>query len=97
MTTTMTRLNDIGHGRRIQINGTTGQPVMGVQITHDGCAGTRCLINTPETRALRSPGTQARAMWEVVKRDPLSLAPQIVCECGEVGWLRNGKWVPADG
>ena len=34
--------------------------------------------------------------WEVVKREPLTLAPSLLCRrCGHHGFIREGKWVPA--
>lgn len=34
--------------------------------------------------------------WDVVSEDPLTLSPSLACRvCGDHGWIRDGKWVPA--
>jgi hypothetical protein len=35
-------------------------------------------------------------VWKVEQRDPLTLSPSVKCRsCGNHGFVRNGKWVPA--
>lgn len=33
--------------------------------------------------------------WTLVSRDPLHVEPSILCGCGEHGFIRDGKWIPA--
>ena len=33
--------------------------------------------------------------WEVESWMPLTLRPSILCSCGDHGYLRDGKWLPA--
>lgn len=34
--------------------------------------------------------------WRLVQREPLTLEPSILCTvCGDHGWIRDGRWVPA--
>lgn len=34
--------------------------------------------------------------WTVESEDPLTLAPSLACRvCGDHGFIRDGKWVPA--
>lgn len=34
--------------------------------------------------------------WELVQEDPLTVTPSLLCRaCGDHGWIREGKWVPA--
>lgn len=34
--------------------------------------------------------------WKLVERDPLTLAPSLLCRaCGHHGWVQSGKWIPA--
>lgn len=34
--------------------------------------------------------------WTLVSREPLHLEPSLLCRaCGDHGWIRGGKWVPA--
>lgn len=36
------------------------------------------------------------AEWKVEKAEPLTLSPSLLCRaCGDHGWVREGKWVPA--
>lgn len=32
--------------------------------------------------------------WEVISRDPLTLSPSLLCNCGNHGFIRNGRWEP---
>jgi hypothetical protein len=37
-----------------------------------------------------------RHRWKVESWDPLTTSPSLLCmECGDHGFIRNGKWVPA--
>ena len=36
-----------------------------------------------------------RARWTLVAYDPLTVAPSLLCACGDHGFIRDGKWVPA--
>ena len=31
----------------------------------------------------------------LVAYDPLTVAPSLLCACGDHGFIRDGKWVPA--
>jgi hypothetical protein len=34
--------------------------------------------------------------WTVQSTDPITLSPSLLCSaCGEHGFIRDGKWVPA--
>jgi len=34
--------------------------------------------------------------WTLMSREPLHLEPSLRCRiCGDHGWIRDGKWVPA--
>lgn len=35
------------------------------------------------------------AKWDVLSWEPLTLSPSILCECGDHGFIREGRWVPA--
>jgi hypothetical protein len=40
--------------------------------------------------------TYNRAIWTLESEEPLTLNPSLLCtQCGEHGWVRAGKWVPA--
>lgn len=34
-----------------------------------------------------------RDKWQVVSMDPLTLAPSLLCHCGDHGFIQNGRWV----
>jgi hypothetical protein len=44
-----------------------------------------------------APGTGEydRARWVLHSLDPLHIEPSLLCGCGNHGWIRDGKWVPA--
>jgi hypothetical protein len=33
--------------------------------------------------------------WDVQSWDPLTLAPSVLCSCGDHGFVREGRWVRA--
>jgi hypothetical protein len=33
--------------------------------------------------------------WTVESWEPLTVSPSLLCVCGDHGFIRNGKWVPA--
>jgi hypothetical protein len=33
--------------------------------------------------------------WTVESWDPLTLSPSVLCSCGDHGFIRDGRWVPA--
>jgi len=33
--------------------------------------------------------------WQVESWDPLTLSPSILCSCGDHGYIRESRWVPA--
>jgi hypothetical protein len=55
------------------------------------CSGT-IRFDTPEAHAAyQYPG----AFWQVQSWDPLTVSPSLLCSCGNHGFIREGKWVPA--
>lgn len=35
------------------------------------------------------------ARWQVQSMAPLTVSPSLLCQCGDHGFIRDGKWVPA--
>ena len=33
--------------------------------------------------------------WSVEATEPLTLSPSVLCDCGDHGFIRSGRWVPA--
>ena len=75
-----------------------GGDVVGATEEHLRPDGKSCLghfyFDLPETRDLLAG--QDRPMWTVQSWNPLTLTPSLVCQdCGDHGFVREGKWVPA--
>lgn len=34
-------------------------------------------------------------VWQVQSWDPLTISPSVLCSCGDHGFIREGRWVPA--
>lgn len=44
---------------------------------------------------LAANGDKNRPKWRVHSLDPLTLTPSLLCHCGDHGYIREGRWVPA--
>ena len=63
----------------------------GLSIRHGECESA-VTFDLPETRQ----HFDGQALWKIESPDPLTLSPSILCRrCGDHGFIRNGKWVPA--
>lgn len=78
--------------------------VIGIIFDHPSHAGTRCRgfvgFDVPANDLTNL--AKDRPRWKVESWDPLTLSPSIRCtagpkgqECGEHGWIREGRWVKA--
>jgi hypothetical protein len=87
-----TRL-DLGCGVSIVLVEYEGA-VVGLEETHlnqegQPCRGWVALDSAPEQ-------LRAHSCWHVVSKNPLTLTPSIKCRaCGNHGFIREGRWVPA--
>jgi hypothetical protein len=36
-----------------------------------------------------------KSRWTVESWEPLTLSPSLLCSCGDHGFIREGKWIPA--
>lgn len=64
-------------------------------IRHNTPAGTPCMggITFDSDVARRiEPG---KPMWTVQSWDPLTIAPSLLCSCGDHGFIRDGRWIRA--
>ena len=67
-------------------------PRAGAIVTHPNSHGGTC----ESFIGLNSGINTAAATWTVECWDPLTLSPSLVCSnCGDHGFVRGGKWVPA--
>jgi len=55
------------------------------------CAGGCITFDTEVARQLY-PG---RARWTLESLEPLTVSPSLLCSCGDHGFIRGGRWVPA--
>lgn len=68
----------------------------GALVRHKKPDGSECCgsvrFDTPEVNRVdpnRGPG------WQVESWEPLTISPSLLCSCGDHGFIRSGKWVPA--
>lgn len=67
----------------------------GIMLDHptpDGAPCTGSVIFDSEAARRVCPDS---AYWTVESLDPLTLSPSILCGCGDHGYIREGRWVPA--
>jgi hypothetical protein len=66
----------------------------GVEVEHLTPAGKRCMgwISLDVARNADLP--EARK-WQVQSWDPLTLSPSLLCGCGDHGFVRGWRWIPA--
>jgi hypothetical protein len=100
---------DIGHGHVLrvfawdpdrylnpQFDGIPSEPRAGATIDHphaktgEPCSGA-INFDTPTMRRLVAD----RALWQVHSWEPLTISPSVLCSCGDHGFIRDGRWVPA--
>ena len=68
----------------------------GLLVGHKKPDGSECWsgvhFDTPEVRKVFGDDH----VWQVVSWEPLTLSPSLLCmQCGDHGFIRDGKWVPA--
>jgi len=63
-------------------------------VTHDLPGGRECsgaiTFDVPLAREFFSG-----PFWTVESWEPLTLSPSLLCHCGDHGFIRDGRWVPA--
>lgn len=84
----------IGHGVEIEFFIGSGGTEQGILESHPRPdTGERCFGAVFWDR---SGATQPGPTWRLISREPLTLEPSILCRlCGNHGFIREGKWVPA--
>ena len=66
----------------------------GAVIAHPGPLGV-CEATITFDGPVRQELSPAKPRWHVVEWEPLTVTPSVVCACGDHGWIRKGRWVPA--
>lgn len=93
---------DIGGDHWIKgYTGTETDVQIGFSILHKKANGKWCIgsvmFDIPEAQRFRTTFLDGHksAVWTLHSREPLHIEPSILCACGDHGWIRNGRWVPA--
>ena len=61
-------------------------------LTHEDKLCEGCItFDSPTSQSIEP----ARPKWIVESWDPLTISPSILCDCGDHGFIRGGKWVQA--
>ena len=97
---------DLGHGHTLKftswspdrelnpqyINVPDISPIGAVIDTGNDCRS-GIMFDLPGVREVIGPN---RPVWQVISWEPLTLSPSLLCQlCGDHGFIREGKWVPA--
>ena len=89
---------DLGDGHRIVFSEYEGEKRVGANIIHppvEGKCGGQGWIAFEGRSWARSFGGRIET-WDVVSEEPFTISPSILCRaCGDHGFVRDGKWVPA--
>lgn len=100
---------DIGHGHTLQF--TRWEPDRelnpqyadipdveryGAIIGHTAQDGSPCAGAVTFSGSVQERLEPGRPKWDVQNWDPLTINPSVLCRrCGDHGFIRDGKWVPA--
>lgn len=55
-------------------------------------------FDTPQAQAWHAEKNSSGGpfvAWQVQSWDPLTISPSVLCDCGDHGFIRDGKWVSA--
>lgn len=87
-----------------QYDGIADDPKAGAIIEHpradngEPCAGS-VSFDTPTQQALNARqvelGKHGHPLWQIESWEPLTISPSVLCSCGDHGYIREGRWVPA--
>lgn len=66
-------------------------PIVATAQSSGYCEGA-ITFDGPVQRQVSEPN---RPMWTVESWEPLTLSPSLLCACGDHGFIRDGRWVPA--
>jgi len=77
---------DLGHDHLLRFFNTTEEKKAGAHVMHVCRDGILC------EAGIEFHGPHA---WTVESWEPLTISPSLLCKCGDHGFIREGKWVPA--
>lgn len=68
----------------------------GATVYHDNPAGQPCAgFVTFASGTQRKIEPDRPNVWRVESWSPLTISPSVLCSCGDHGFIREGRWVPA--
>lgn len=90
---------DLDEGRFLEFTRHNGWIVGAIETHPSAKDGSPCegslFFDVPEVRKTYDSQSQNNR-WTVESWDPLTLSPSLLCQaCGNHGFIREGKWVPA--
>lgn len=93
----MRRPIDLGSGRLMRLAGDSRSALRFLIFEHPGRDDGGSCIASGRLLARGQPRPDdGHAYWVLESEHPLTLSPSLVCpECGEHGFVRDGRWVPA--
>lgn len=93
----MSAWRDLGHGHRMRFAIDRERGIRSFIDEHprpDGagqCSGSGRMLYAGQVRP-----ADGAPYWTVVSDEPLTLTPSLLCPaCGDHGWVKDGRWVPA--
>lgn len=93
---------DLGHDHYLAwvVKGEYDDTPVGATIEHKTPDGSWCMCGVRWANSAYEDehGGSARNAWKVESPaidEHLTLSPSILCPCGDHGFIRDGKWVPA--
>ena len=86
---------DIGHEHFISFTTYKDDPRSGLRVRHrrpDGspCEGFITFEGSAWAKEFHKP-----VVWQVQNFEPFTCSPSLLCGCGDHGFIRAGKWIPA--
>lgn len=91
---------DIGHGhsiRFVEYEDDLRTAIDDYHLNKDGkeCGGFIAFKDGAWANSFKNSSGEITT-WDVISLEPLTLSPSILCRaCGDHGFIRDGKWVPA--
>lgn len=67
----------------------------GLTIYHDNPQGGPCAGFVTFAGDVQRQVSPDQVTWSVISWEPLTIAPSVLCSCGDHGFIREGVWVPA--
>lgn len=100
---------DLGHGHTLRwagwhpdrelnpgLDGIPDVDKYAALVWHQAPDGKECLSAATLAGEVQARIEPRKPVWDVVRWEPLTLSPSLLCTaCGDHGFVRDGRWVPA--